>query len=335
MEREEPVKKSFKAVIAAIGMCAIAGSAVAESVTVTLSGGNPSGLWSLLGAGIDRAVKADDPSGVVTYQATGGGFANIALLGAGRTDLGLAHDAEIKLALAGEEPFKAPINNIQAIGYMYNWAPMHFFLRKSIADEYGIDSIDDLAKSGAAIRVANNNAGNIVANITTFMLEEAGYDEATIEANGGVLVRGGSAQQADLITDGRTDMVINGIFVGHSSFRKVDKSNEVVLLSVPQEIIEKTNAKFGTGTYTIPGESYANQSDDVVTVALGAMVITTESLPEETGYMLAKDIAENIDEIRGVHNAMKQLTPELLVSQTTLPFHAGAKRAYMELGLIK
>ena len=129
--------------------------------------------------------------------------------------------------------------------------------------------------------------------------------------------------------------VINGIFVGHSSFRKVDKSNEVVLLSVPQEIIEKTNAKFGTGTYTIPGESYANQSDDVVTVALGAMVITTESLPEETGYMLAKDIAENIDEIRGVHNAMKQLTPELLVSQTTLPFHAGAKRAYMELGLIK
>ena len=65
------------------------------------------------------------------------------------------------------------------------------------------------------------------------------------------------------------------------------------------------------------------------------MVITTESLPEETGYMLAKDIAENIDEIRGVHNAMKQLTPELLVSQTTLPFHAGAKRAYMELGLIK
>lgn len=326
---------SLKAIVVAVGLALPGTGAIAESINVTLSGGNPSGLWSLLGAGIDRAVKVDDSSGVVTYQATGGGFANIGLLGANRTDLGLAHDAEIKLALAGEEPFKAPIGNLQAIGYMYNWAPMHFFIKKSIAEEYGIDSIDDLANSGAAIRVANNNAGNIVANITTFMLEQAGYDEATIEANGGVLVRGGSKQQADLITDGRTDMVINGIFVGHSSFRKVDESNDVVLLSVPQEIIEKTNERFNTATYTIPAGSYKNQAEDIVTLALGAMVITSESLPEEVGYMLAKSIAANIDEIRGVHSAMKQLTPELLVSQTTLPFHPGAKRAYVEMGLLK
>jgi TRAP-type uncharacterized transport system substrate-binding protein len=197
--REEDMKFPIKAVAASIGLAVLASAASAESVNVTLSGGNPSGLWSLLGAGIDRAVKADDPSGVVTYQATGGGFANIGLLGRERTDLGMAHDAEIKLALAGDEPFDAPIENLQAIGYMYNWAPMHFFIKKSLAEEYGIDSIDDLATSGAAIRVANNNAGNIVANITTFMLEEAGYDEATIESNGGVLVRGGSSQQADLI----------------------------------------------------------------------------------------------------------------------------------------
>ena len=186
------MKKQIKAAVAALSISVIGTGVMADSVNVTLSGGSPSGLWSLLGAGIDRAVKVDDASGVVTYQATGGGFANIGLLGANRTDLGLAHDAEIKLALAGDEPFKAPIENLQAIGYMYNWAPMHFFIKKSLAEEYNIDSIDDLAKSGAAIRVANNNAGNIVANIATFMLEEAGYDEGTIEANGGVLatVRG-------------------------------------------------------------------------------------------------------------------------------------------------
>lgn len=329
------MKFPIKAVAASLGVAVLSSAASADSINVTLSGGNPSGLWSLLGAGIDRAVKADDPNGVVTYQATGGGFANIGLLGRERTDLGLAHDAEIKLALAGDDPFDAPIENLQAVGYMYNWAPMHFFIKRSLAEEYGIDSIDDLATSGAAIRVANNNAGNIVANITTFMLEEAGYDEATIEANGGVLVRGGSAQQADLITDGRTDMVINGIFVGHSSFRKVDEGNDVVLLSVPEDIIAATNERFGTGTYTIPANSYKNQTEDVVTLALGAMVITSDVLPEETGYMLAKSIASNIDEIRGVHKAMQALTPELLTSQTTLPFHPGAERAYKELGLLK
>lgn len=66
------MKFPIKAVAASIGLAVLASAASAESVNVTLSGGNPSGLWSLLGAGIDRAVKADDPSGVVTYQATRG-----------------------------------------------------------------------------------------------------------------------------------------------------------------------------------------------------------------------------------------------------------------------
>ncbi|MCT4683903.1 MAG: hypothetical protein N4A39_09235, partial [Roseicyclus sp.] len=73
----------------AVGMMLSATVGQAQSVDLTLSGGNPGGLWSLLGAGLDRAVKADDDGSVITYQATGGGFANIGLLAANRTDLGL------------------------------------------------------------------------------------------------------------------------------------------------------------------------------------------------------------------------------------------------------
>jgi len=329
------MKLKLKIIMAALGLSVLSGGVHADPINITLSGGNPSGLWSLLGAGIDRAAKVDDPNSVVTYQATGGGFANIALLETGRTDVGLAHDAEIKLALAGEEPFKAPATKLQAIGYMYNWAPMHFFLRKSVADQYGIDSLDDLAKSGAPVRVAVNNAGNITANITLYMLEQAGFDEKTINANGGVIVRGGSAQQADLLSDGRTDMVINGIFVGHSSFLSVDKSNDVVLLSVPEDVIKKTNEKFGTRPFTIPGGSYSKQPNAVETIALGALLITSEAADKAAIYSLTKSVAKNIDEVRSVHGAMKQLTPELLASQDTLPLHPGARQAYVEMGLIK
>ncbi|AJE47701.1 TAXI family TRAP transporter solute-binding subunit [Celeribacter indicus] len=329
------MKRKLTMFFAALGMSVLGSGVTAQSVNVTLSGGNPSGLWSLLGAGVDRAVKASDPRGVVTYQATGGGFANIALLQANRTDLGLAHDAEIKLALEGAEPFRGPVENLQAIGYMYNWAPMHFFLRKSIADEYGIDSLDDLASSGASIRVGNNNAGNVTANITSFMLDAAGFDEETIRANGGTMVRGGSAQQADLMADGRIDMVTNGIFVGHSSFLSVDRNTEVVVLQVPQDVIDQTNERFGTTPFEIPAGSYSNQPEAVQTLALGALLITSDALDEESGYTIAKDIVENMDEVRSVHSSMKELTPELLVSQTTLPFHPGAQRAYTELGLLE
>ncbi|MCW2307537.1 TAXI family TRAP transporter solute-binding subunit [Rhodobium gokarnense] len=325
----------FKAL--AIALCAglVAGAANAEPLNLTLSGGNPGGLWSLLGAGMDRAVKASDPNSVITYQATGGGFANIGLLGANRTDLGMVHDAEVKLALTGQPPFPAPIKNMMAIGYMYNWAPMHFFLTKGVAEQYGIDSIDDIASSKAPLSIGINRSGNITGNVALFMLAKAGLDEATLNANGGSFVRAGANEQGELMKDGRIDMATNGIFIGHSSFRAIDENVDVVLLKIPESVIEATNKEFGTSAYTIPAKSYSNQAEDVDTMALGAMVVATDKMSDDTAYALSKAFVDHIDEIRGVHKAMAQLTPELMVSQTVLPFHPGAERAYKEAGLLK
>jgi hypothetical protein len=325
----------FTTLSAALCLALAAPAAIAEPLNLTLSGGNPGGLWSLLGAGIDRAAKVDDGDSVVTYQATGGGFANIGLLGRDRTDLGLLHDAEAKIALKGGEPFGAPIENMRAIGYMYNWAPMHFFLDAGMAEEYGIDSLDDIATSGAPLRIGINRSGNITSNVALFMLEEAGVTEAVIEENGGQFVRAGANEQADLIQDGRLDMITNGIFINHSSFRAVDENSDVVLLEVPQEIVEATNAEFGTGTMTIPAGSYSAQGGDVSTSALGALLVATESMPEDVAYSLTSSLVNNIDEVRAVHGSMKQLSPELLATPSVLDFHPGAEKAYRESGLLK
>lgn len=306
----------------------------ADPLNLTLSGASPGGLWSLLGAGLDRAVKEADSRSVVTYQATGGGFANIGLLAANRSDLGLAHDAEIAVAIAGTEPFQTPVTNLLAIGTMYNWAPMHFFLRKSVADEHGIRSLADLATSGASLRIGINRAGNITGDVAVGMLEAAGATEAVIEANGGQFVRAASADQADLLRDGRIDVVTNGIFVGHSSFRAIDENSDVVLLEVPAEVIAAVSSQFGTGPFTIPGGSYRHQPDAVETVALGALLIASETLSEDAAHALSVALLEHLDEVRGVHGAMQALSPELLAAPAVIPFHPGAERAYREAGLI-
>lgn len=323
----------FTALAMAVSL-ALAPAAYAEPINLTLSGGNPGGLWSLLGAGIDRATKADDEGSGVTYQATGGGFANIALLSANRTDLGLMHDAEAKIALAGGEPFQAPVENMRAIGYMYNWAPMHFFLDRGMAEEYGIESLADIAGSGAPIRIGINRSGNITSNVALKMLEEVGVTEESLQEMGGQFVRAGANEQADLIQDGRLDMITNGIFINHSSFRAVDQNSDVVLLSVPQEVIEATNEEFGTGQMVIPAGSYSNQTEDISSVTLGALLVATDSLSEEAAYSLAKSLVENVDEVRAVHGSMSQLDTSLLATPSVLEFHPGAERAYEEAGLI-
>ena len=319
------------AIAVALGLAVSATTVQAQSLNLTLSGGNPGGLWSLLGAGIDSAVRAADPDAVVTYQATGGGFANIGLLAAGRTDLGLVHDAEAQLALAGEEPFDSPITNMRAIGYMYNWAPMHFFLDRSMAEEYGIDSLDDIATSGAPIRIGINRSGNITSNIALTMLELVGVTDDSLAAAGGQFVRAGANEQGELIQDGRLDMITNGIFINHSSFRAVDTNSDVVLLSIPQEVIDATNERYGTGQMTIPAGSYSNQPGDVATVTLGALLIASEAMPEEQAYALTAALIENIDAVRSVHNAMQALSPELLATPSVIEFHPA--RAFAEAGL--
>ncbi len=277
----------FKAIAMAVGLAVSVGAAQAESINMNLSGGNPGGLWSLLGAGMDRAVKVDDADAVITYQATGGGFANLALLAANRTDMGLVHDAGVKLGLNGQEPFKAPITNLKAIGYMYNWAPMHFFLNQSIAEEYNIDSLDDIAASGAPLTIGINRSGNITSDVALFMLEQAGLSSEILEANGGSFVRAGANEQGDLMQDGRIDMATNGIFIRHSSFRAIDENTDVVLLEVPQNVIDATNEAFGTAAFTIPGGSYSKQPDDIRTMALGAMVVATDAMSDEMAEKLA------------------------------------------------
>lgn len=317
----------------AIGLAISATAVQAQSLNLNLSGGNPGGLWSLLGAGIDRAVNAADPAAVVTYQATGGGFANIGLLASGRTDLGLMHDAEVRLALEGEPPFRAPVSNMKAIGYMYNWAPMHFFLDRRMAEQYGINSLDDIATSGAPLRIGINRSGNITSNIALLMLELAGVTDGTLAEAGGQLVRAGANEQGELIQDGRLDMITNGIFINHSSFRAVDQNADVVLLSVPQEVIDATNQRFGTGQMTIPAGSYSNQNEDIQTVTLGALLGTTDAMSDDEAYALTTALIEHLDEVRSVHSAMQQLSPEMLATPSLLEFHPGAARAYSEAGL--
>ncbi len=323
------------ALAACVGLVLASSAAFADTLNLNLSGGNPGGLWSLLGAGIDRAVRADDPGSVVTYQATGGGFANIGLLASGRTDLGLMHDAEAKIALEGGEPFRAPVTNMRAIGYLYNWAPMQFFVTKSLAEEYGIDSLEDIAKSGAPLRIGINRSGNITSNIALKMLAEAGVTEESLSAAGGQFVRAGANEQADLLQDGRLDMITNGIFVNHSSFRSVDENNDVVLLSVPQAVIEATNEAFGTGTMTIPAGSYKNQTADIASVTLGALLVATDAMTDAEAGALASALLRNIDEVRAVHSSMQQLSPELLATPSVVPFHPGAEAVYKNAELMQ
>lgn len=308
--------------------------ASAQPYKMTLSGASPSGLWTVLGVGIDGAVKAAYPGSTITYQTSGGGLANIALVDQGKVELGIAHDAELRIAVEGGKPYTKPITDLRAIALLYNWAPMQMVMTKAFAEKYGIHTFADIAAKKPPLRIALNKRGNITEHVAVKMLNAIGVSLEDIKKWGGDVIYAASDEQGDLIKDRRIDMFANGVFVRTSFIVQAGDAVDLVLLPVSDEVAQKVIKETGVTPFVVKGKSYTWQADDVPTVALSAVLIVNKSMAEGTAYNLAKALVEHIDKLQGAHSSMKAVTPKFLAGQHVIPYHTGAEKYFREAGLL-
>ena len=327
------MKNSVKAAV--IGVCIGLGSmsAVAKDNYI-MAGASPGGLWSLLGAGVDKAMRASHPNATVTYQTSGGGFANAAQIASKKVDFGLMHDAEAKIAAQGGAPYKAPISNLRALAVMYNFAAFQPMVTKSFADKYGITSYEDLKAKKAPVRLILNKRGNIAHNQAVEVLAAYGISLKDLESWGGSIQYSGSKGSVELMKNRQADMVMNNIFVGHSSIREVLNSMPMMMMPVSQAVRDKVSSAMGTGQMVIPGKAYDILPADHPTLALTAMLVVNADTSDNEVYKITKALVTNLGEIQGVHKAMRSLDKAMMVKQNAIPFHPGAVKAYKEAGLM-
>jgi hypothetical protein len=317
------------------GLFLALGTATAEAKTynLTLCGASPGGLWSLLGAGVDAAMKAAFPGSTVTYQTSGGGFANVGLLQAKTCELAIVHDAELNVAKNGGAPFKAPVTDLGTIAVLYDWAPMQLIVTKAFADKHGVRSLADVAKKKAPIRIMLNRRGNVASQVGQTALEAAGASLEDVESWGGQVIFAASREQGDLIKDRRADAIFNSLFVGHRSIRQVAEAVEVTLLPLSDDVVKKVADAWKIAPYTIKGGSYEWQPADTGTVTLSAQLVASDGLDAAVAYDVAKALIDHVDKVRAVHKAMDPLDTKLMASGSVVPYHVGAAKAYREAGL--
>ncbi len=325
--------RRFLVVICALLGSLAAGTASAETYNYTLAGASPGGLWTSLGVGVDAAVKAAYPGSTITYQTSGGGLANIVLLQQKKVQMGIVHDAELKIAVDGGAPFKHPVKDLRMIANMYDWAPMVAIMTKAFADQYGIKTFDDIAVKKPPMRLALNKRGNIANDVGVQMLKAIGVSIDDVKKWGGQVILAASSEQTDLMKDRRADLIINSLFVRHGSLLELDQAVDIVHLPLSQAVIDRVTKEAGIKPFTIPANSYKLQPNPVPTVTLSAGVVVNAAMDEKTAYNLTKALVERIDKIKEVHKSMQALTPKLMASATVIPFHPGAARYYKEVGL--
>lgn len=312
----------------------VADGAGAQTYQLTLAGASPGGLWSSIGIGMDKAMKAAFPGSTVTYQTSGGGIANVQLLEQKKVPLGIVHNMELRMAQNGEAPFKGKVDDLRVIAYLYNWAPVQLLVTKEFAERHGLKTFEDIAVKKPPLRVATNRRGNVVHEVVDRMFRAIGVTSQDIEKWGGGVVPAASQEQSDLLRNRRVDAIFNSLFVGQRSILEVAQAVDLVMLPVSDATIKKVAERSGVDGYTIPAKSYAFQPEAVPAVSLGAMLVANKSMSDQDAYNIAKALVDHVKEMQSVHPAMKALTPKFMTEQKAGEFHPGAAKLFKEKGLL-
>lgn len=323
---------SLKSILA-VSTLAVSTSSFAGA-NFNLCGASPSGLWQLLGTGLDRAVNAADSDASITYQTSSGGFANIMQIQSQACDLAIVHGGEAMIASSGRPPFDAPVNNFSAISLLYNWAPMQWVMNADFADKYNITSLEDLVEQTPPLRLVLNRRGILPSMVGDSSLEELGITPEAIESWGGSVVYQGSSVAAELVQNRRADMWANQEFEGSSAISSMSESVPMTLLNVPDDVIGSMGKVYGDTPHVIEPSAYPWLEDAIQTHTASAMLIAPNDLDETKAYELTKAIIENLNHLQEIHPAMSILSQDVLINQSVIDFHPGALRAYQEAGLL-
>ena len=329
------LKLTSRSVLAALGVAMLLSAAPANAKTynLTLCGASPGGLWSLLGAGVDGAVKAAFPGSTVTYQTSGGGFANVALLGQKKCELGIVHDAEAILASKGEAPFKSPIKNLRMVSVLYTWAPMQVLVNKDFAEKHNLKSLADIAAKKIPARILVNRRGIVASPIAVDLLTEMGASPDNLKSWGGSITYSASKEQGELMRDRRADMIVNSLFVNHRSIQQLAKAIDLTILPLTGPAVDKVVKKWKIGKYTIPASAYAFADKDIKTITLSAQLYALDSADSTMIGDVSKALIDHADKVQGVHKAMKPFSAKIAGSGEAIAYHPAAEASFKKAGI--
>ncbi|MDA9865353.1 TAXI family TRAP transporter solute-binding subunit [bacterium] len=304
------------------------GGAASAQEFISIGTGGVTGVYYPTGGAICRLVnKSRKEHGIrCAVESTGGSVYNINTIKGGELEFGVAQSDWQYHAYNGTSKFEgdAAFPDIRAVMSVH---PEPFTL--IVRGDSGITSFEEL--KGKRVNVGNPGSGQ---RATTEVALEAfgmGLDDLALATE----YKG--SEMAQQLCDGNIDAMIYTIGHPAAAIKEATTTCDARLISVTGPAVDKLVADNPFyRVATIPGGMYAGTDEDVTTFGVGATFVTSADVPEETVYIVAKSVMENIDDFRQLHPAFANLDPAEMVSDgLSAPLHPGAERAYKELGLIE
>ena len=295
---------------------------------VSIGTGGVTGVYYPTGGAICRMMaKTRSEHGIrCAVESTGGSVYNVNAVRSGELEFGVAQSDVQYKAVHGEGSLAdaGPNPDLRSV-FSIHPEPFTVVARA----DAGIANFEDL--QGKRVNVGNPGSGQrdtmeVVMNAMGWTMDSFAL-ASELQA----------AEQSQALCDNNIDAMVYTVGHPSGSIQEATTACDAVLVNVTGAAIDglvAANPYYRTAT--IPGGMYRGNDADTATFGVGATLVTSAAISEETVYQLVKAVFEDIDGFRGLHPAFANLDPKQMANDgLSAPLHPGAERYFREAGLIE
>lgn len=295
---------------------------------LVIATGEVTGFYFPVGGALCRLLGREaEKNGLrCLVEPTSGNVANLALLKQGKTDLAILQSRVLQQARSGEGAFaeQGAFAGLRAVAALHG-EPLVVLTAKSAK----IRLLADLKGK----RVNLGRPQSFQRLMAESILEAAGLATADLAAVREIDLD----EQAAALCDGRTDVAF---FTGIHPMAAVQRALsdcDAQALDLTSEVIQKAMAREPfLSAYVLPADTYPAIGRDISTIAMKAVLATTESLPAATAEKVARTLADGFTAFAELHPVLRGTRRDGLAKDgIAVPLHSGAEKFYREAGLLK
>ncbi|WP_127520049.1 TAXI family TRAP transporter solute-binding subunit [Mesorhizobium sp. Z1-4] len=314
----------------AVAAC-ISGPANAQEDThdiATFISGGPTGTWYPTAAMVSDIVNESYVGQPMTTVPGKGAVGNPLAVGSGAAQFGLSYGPFLKLAYeGGNEVYPDQgFGNLRAVA---NLVPNTVHL--VIAEGVDMDILSKL-KDGATVRIGVGQKGSSNFFAQEKILMEYGYDYDGLEAQGSSVMEGAQQGLADAFANRQIDIYTNTVGTNSADMQQAVAARNGRIMPLPENVRATLVEKWGYVPSVIPAGTYEGQDQDIPTVNLSTVILTTAEMDDEIVYRVVKALAENHDRMIEAYGGFSRWSPEEVHVGLPIPVHPGAERYFKERG---